>query len=82
MKKLAYLLLILITSTSCVNNHKYRYEVHLRDGSGTMHLYTGSDYKDAVSYIKQYEKSHGDMKIVPSVRDSYLTNRCGRLKKN
>jgi len=81
-KKLAYLLLILITSTSCVNNAKYAYEVHLRDGTGTMHLYTGSDYKDAVSYIKQYEKSHGDMKIVPSVRDSYLTNRCGRLKKN
>ena len=58
------ILLITLFSIGCVNNHKYRYEVHLRDGSGTMHLYTGSDYKDAANYIKQYEKSHGDMKMV------------------
>ena len=69
MKKLAYLLLILITSTSCVNNDKYTYEVHLKNGTGAMHLYTGHDYKDAKSYVKEYEESHGDLKIVPVVKN-------------
>ena len=69
MKKLAYLLLILITSTSCVNNDKYTYEVHLKNGTGAMHLYTGHDYKDAKSYVKEYEESHGDLKIVPVAKN-------------
>ncbi len=58
------ILLMILFSIGCVSDHKYRYEVHLLEGTGTMHLYTGSDYKDAANYIKQYEKSHGDMKMV------------------
>jgi len=69
-KKLAYLLLILITSTSCVNNAKYTYEVHLKNGTGAMHLYTGHDYKDAKSYVKEYEESHGDLKIVKQFKNN------------
>lgn len=59
----------LLLTVGCVNNQKYRYEVHLRDGAGTMHLYTGHDYKDAVNYIKEYEKSHGDMMMVRQRKD-------------
>jgi hypothetical protein len=40
--------------------------VHLKydDGEGTMHLYNGADYADAMSYIREYEKSHGDMVLI------------------
>ena len=43
-------------------NHEY--QVHLKEGDGTMHLYTGADKADALEYIKFYEKSHGDMKLI------------------
>jgi len=42
----------------------YEYQVHLKNGDGTMHLYTGQDYQDAKQYIKEYEESHGDMVLV------------------
>ena len=72
LKKLQQKLIIalLITATiGCVNNNKYSYQVHLVDGTGTMHLYTGHDYKDAKSYVKEYEESHGDLKIVPVLKN-------------
>jgi hypothetical protein len=45
-------------------NEDYEYQVHLRDGVGYMHLYTGENKQDAMEYIKFYQKSHGDMKLV------------------
>jgi len=59
----------LLICAGCVNNNKYDYQVHLESGTGTMHLYTGRDYKDAKSYVKEYEESHGDMKIVPVAKN-------------
>ena len=44
------------------SNHEY--QVHLKEGDGTMHLYTGADKADALEYIKFYEKSHGDLKLI------------------
>lgn len=61
--------LLAVTAIGCVNNNKYSYQVHLKNGTGTMHLYTGHDYKDAKSYVKEYEKSHGDLKIVPVAKN-------------
>ena len=58
-----------LAAIGCVNNNKYSYEVHLKNGTGTMHLYTGHDYKDAKSYVKEYEKSHGDMMMVRQKKD-------------
>ena len=40
------------------------YQVHLRNGSGHHHLYTGENEQDALQYIKFYQRSHGDMKLV------------------
>ena len=62
--KLLYTIALVLVTVGCVNNNKYSYQVHLDSGTGGMHLYTGQDYSDAVSYMKEYEKSHGDMKIV------------------
>ena len=45
-------------------NEDYEYQVHLEEGDGTMHLYTGQDRADAIEYIKFYEKSHGDLRLV------------------
>tara|TARA_Y100000004_G_scaffold60287_1_gene67301 strand:+ start:277 stop:477 length:201 start_codon:yes stop_codon:yes gene_type:complete len=58
--------IILITTLLMVGckTMNYEYQVHLKDGTGTMHLYTGQDYQDAKQYIKEYEKSHGDMILV------------------
>tara|TARA_R100000808_G_C2146817_1_gene154732 strand:+ start:2458 stop:2661 length:204 start_codon:yes stop_codon:yes gene_type:complete len=67
MKKI--IIVSLLICIGCVNNSKYRYEVHLKDGDGMMHLYTGENYKDAISYIKEYEKSHGDMTLIKMVKD-------------
>jgi ABC-type glycerol-3-phosphate transport system substrate-binding protein len=67
MKKI--IIVSLLACVGCVNNNKYSYEVHLKNGTGTMHLYTGHDYKDAKSYVKEYEESHGDLKIVPVVKN-------------
>ena len=61
--------LLTIATIGCVNNNKYSYQVHLEEGDGAIHLYTGHDYKDAKSYVKEYEKSHGDLKIVPVLKD-------------
>jgi len=58
-----------LAAIGCVNNNKYSYQVHLMDGTGTIHLYTGHNYKDAVSYIKEYEKSHGDLTLIKVVRN-------------
>ena len=72
LKKLQHKLIIallIIATIGCVNNNKYSYQVHLMDGTGTMHLYTGHDYKDAVDYIKEYEKSHGDLTLIKVVRN-------------
>ena len=67
MKKI--IIVSLLAYAGCVNNNKYTYEVHLKNGTGTMHLYTGHDYKDAKSYVKEYEESHGDLKIVPVAKN-------------
>ena len=56
--------ILALAAIGCVNNNRYSYQVHLKNGTGTMHLYTGHDYNDAKSYVKEYEKSHGDLKIV------------------
>ena len=63
MKKV--LLALLFVCAGC-SSTKYNYEEHLKydDGEGTMHLYNGQDYADAISYIKEYEKSHGDMVLI------------------
>ena len=57
------LLALLIVCVGC-SSTKYNYEVHLKEGDGTMHLYNGQDYADAISYIREYEKSHGDMVLI------------------
>ncbi len=57
------LLTLLIVCAGC-SSTKYNYEVHLEDGDGTIHLYNGADYADAMSYIREYEKSHGDMVLI------------------
>ena len=60
MKKYIIMLPFLV---GCVtSNHEY--QVHLKEGDGTMHLYTGADKAAALEYIKFYEKSHGDMKRI------------------
>ena len=60
MKKYIIMLPFLV---GCVTSN-YEYQVHLKDGDGIMHLYTGADKADALEYIKFYEKSHGDMKLI------------------
>ena len=55
-------LALLILAGCATSDHEY--QVHLKDGDGTMHLYTGADKADALEYIKFYEKSHGDMKLI------------------
>jgi hypothetical protein len=55
-------LALLILAGCATSNHEY--QVHLKEGDGTMHLYTGADKADALEYIKFYEKSHGDMKLI------------------
>ena len=57
------ILIALCIGVGCAST-EYEYQVHLGDGTGTMHLYTGHDKEDALEYIKEYEKSHGDMKLV------------------
>tara|TARA_Y100000004_G_scaffold99209_1_gene111134 strand:- start:84 stop:281 length:198 start_codon:yes stop_codon:yes gene_type:complete len=57
------ILIALSIGVGCAST-EYEYQVHLEDGTGTMHLYTGHDRNDALEYIKEYEKSHGDMKLV------------------
>ena len=59
MKK--YLFLLLLAGCATPN---YEYQVHLKEGDGTMHLYTGKDRAAAIEYIKFYEESHGDLKLV------------------
>jgi len=55
-------LALLILAGCATSDHEY--QVHLKEGDGTMHLYTGADKADALEYIKFYEKSHGDMKLI------------------
>tara|TARA_Y100000401_G_C8253693_1_gene189576 strand:+ start:389 stop:583 length:195 start_codon:yes stop_codon:yes gene_type:complete len=57
-----YIALSLLLVGCATSNHEY--QVHLKEGDGTMHLYTGADKADALEYIKFYEKSHGDMKLI------------------
>ena len=57
-----YIALSLLLVGCATSNHEY--QVHLEEGDGTMHLYTGADKADALEYIKFYEKSHGDMKLI------------------
>ena len=57
------LILIILLASAC-STATYEYQVHLRDGDGTMHLYTAEDKPDALEYIKHYEESHGDMKLI------------------
>jgi ABC-type glycerol-3-phosphate transport system substrate-binding protein len=59
--KLLFIVAVLLAGCSTTN---YEYQVHLEEGDGTMHLYTGEDRADAMKYIKFYEKSHGDLKLV------------------
>ena len=55
-------LALLILAGCATSDHEY--QVHLKEGDVTMHLYTGEDKADALEYIKFYEKSHGDMKLI------------------
>tara|TARA_X000001382_G_scaffold125779_1_gene111671 strand:- start:306 stop:497 length:192 start_codon:yes stop_codon:yes gene_type:complete len=55
-------LALLILAGCATSDHEY--QVHLKDGTGYMHLYTGADKSDAVEYIKFYQESHGDMKLI------------------
>ena len=55
-------LALLILAGCATSDHEY--QVHLKEGDGPMHLYTGADKADALEYIKFYEKSHGDMKLI------------------
>ena len=55
-------LALLILAGCATSDHEY--QVHLKEGDGTMHLYTGADKADALEYIKFSEKSHGDMKLI------------------
>ena len=57
-----YIELSLLLVGCATSNHEYK--VNLKEGDGTMHLYTGADKADALEYIKFYEKSHGDMKLI------------------
>ena len=59
MKK--YLALLILAGCATPD---YEYQVHLKSGNGAMHLYTGQDKADAIEYIRFYEKSHGDMKLI------------------
>ena len=59
--KLFFIVAFLLVGCSTTN---YEYQVHLKEGDGTMHLYTGKDRADAMEYIRFYEKSHGDLKLV------------------
>jgi len=59
--KLLFIVAVLLAGCSTTN---YEYQVHLEEGDGTMHLYTGEDRADAIEYIKFYKKSHGDLKLV------------------
>ena len=58
------LLLVGCATSSHEHQSNYEYQVHLKDGTGYMHLYTGADKSDAIQYIKFYQKSHGDMKLI------------------
>ena len=60
MKK--YIIMLPFLVGCATSNHEY--QVHLKDETGYMHLYTGADKADAVEYIKFYQKSHGDMKLI------------------
>ena len=60
MKK--YIIMIPFLVGGATPDHEY--QVHLTEGDGTMHLYTGADKADALEYIKFYEKSHGDLKLI------------------
>ena len=55
-------LALLILAGCATSDHEY--QVHLKEGDGTMNLYTGADKADALEYIKFYEKSHGDIKLI------------------
>ena len=59
-------LALLILAGCATSDHEY--QVHLKEGDGTMHLYTGADKADALEYIKFYEKSHGDMKLIKFIK--------------
>ena len=43
-------LALLILAGCATSDHEY--QVHLKEGDGTMHLYTGADKADALEYIK------------------------------
>ena len=60
MKK--YIIMLPFLVGCATSNHEY--QVPLKDGTGEMHLYTGADKADALEYIKFYEKSHGDLKLI------------------
>ena len=61
--KVKLLFIVTVLFAGCATTD-YEYQVHLKDGDGAMHLYTGEDRADAMEYIKFYEKSHGDMKLI------------------
>ena len=57
-----YIALLPLLVGCATSNHEY--QVHLKDGTGYMHLYTAENKSDAIQYIKFYQESHGDMKLI------------------
>ena len=41
-------------------------------------LYNGQDYADAISYIKEYEKSHGDMVLIKTENEKHQIRNTGQ----
>lgn len=64
MIKYIALSLVLVGCATSDRETDHEYQVHLKDGTGYMHLYTGADKSDAIQYIKFYQESHGDMKLI------------------
>ena len=61
--KMKLLFIVVVLFAGCATTD-YEYHVHLKEGDGTMHLYTGEDRADAIEYIKFYEESHGDLELI------------------
>ena len=57
-------IVLYLTGCTSIQTSEYEYQVHIVNGVGLSHLYTATDQRDAIEYIKFYQQSHGDMKII------------------
>ena len=58
------LIVLYFVGCSTTPKNPYEYHVYTSNGVGYSHLYTAEDERDAVEYIKFYQKSHGDLQMV------------------